>query len=229
MISIRKPTQHIVNALGWLPELDWTKSWTTKDIYDEFKLTDDEIKLIESEMAYTMRRHAKYLSHESGQSGAKNLQCTWDSGKRDGKLTFRPVRPDEITKNQNLIGKHKVITAKAFGHTNGSNGTANIFILKPNEVCTETYLVLAAFDSQEEAENFKGFMHTAFAQYIISVHKPTQDIVGALKWLPELDWTKPWTAQDIYDEFKLTDDEIKLIESEMAHAMRRHAKYLSQV
>ena len=95
------------------------------------------------------------------------------------------------------------------------------------EVCTATYLVLGVFDTQSEAENFKGFMHSALIQYIIAIRKPNQHIANALGWVPELDWSKSWSVSDLYTFFKLTVDEINLIETEMAHTMKRHAKYLA--
>lgn len=85
--------------------------------------------------------------------------------------------------------------------------------------------MLGVFDTEDEANNFKGFMHSAFAQYIVSLRKPTQDIVNALGWLPELDWSRKWSSADIYKFFNLTPEEISLIETEMVKTMKRHTKY----
>jgi site-specific DNA-methyltransferase (adenine-specific) len=174
--------------------------------------------------------HFKKSGRIEPSENEETLQCIWDSGKRDGSLAFRSVIMSEITKNRNLINRFKVITPEAGGGGStskflGSEGTKNIFILKPNEICTETYLVLNVFDDLEEAINFKNFMHSAFAQYVVCVKKPTQHIVGALDWVPELDWTKKWNDKSIYEFFKLTDDEIKLIETEMVKVVERHRKY----
>jgi site-specific DNA-methyltransferase (adenine-specific) len=117
-----------------------------------------------------------------------------------------------------------------FGVANGKDirGTANFFILKPGEVCTETYLMLGAFDTHGEAVSFKEFMHSSLAQYLITLRKPTQHLVGALGWLPELDWSRSWSNKDLYEYFNLSSDEISIIETEVAHAMKRHATYLAK-
>jgi site-specific DNA-methyltransferase (adenine-specific) len=174
--------------------------------------------------------HFKKADRKEPQEGSNVLQCAYYNAGKQRRLSFRHVKPTEVTKNQNFVGKFKAITATVFGASDGQDirGTWNIFILKPNEVCTATYLMLGAFDTQEEANNFKDFMHSALAQYMVSLRKPTHHIVGALGWLPELDWSRPWSSKDLYEFFKLTEDEIHLVETEMAHAMKRHAKYLSK-
>jgi len=35
--------------------------------------------------------------------------------------------------------------------------------------------------------------------------------LGVLKALPELDWTKKWTDEDLFIEFDLKDDEIHFL------------------
>ena len=172
--------------------------------------------------------HFDLKEREEPSENEEVIQCAFNSG-NNGKLAFKPVRLDEVTKNKELIGKFKVITSEVGGggkdRQSGSDGTSNIFILKSGQVCTESYLLLKVFDDLKEAENFKGFMHSAFAQYIVYVRKPTHHIVNALGWIPELDWSQQWTDQSIYEFFRLNSDEIKVIESEMANTIRKHRKY----
>lgn len=168
------------------------------------------------------------------------VECAYNSGTAKRGLSFRPVRKSDVTKNMDMIHEFKVITAGAFGgqgkkpsgngfkrSTTPGSGTGNIFILQPGQICTMTYLVLASLKTFQEAQNLKSFMHTAFAQYLIVARKQNQHIVGALGWLPSLDWSKQWTSADLYSHFGLNEEEVFLIESEMVNTMRRHSRYLS--
>jgi len=144
------------------------------------------------------------------------------------KSVFRPVRISNISRNISTIDQWKVITAKAGGSGKGGDGTPKIFILQPNEVCTETYLVLGTFRSELEAANFRDAMSGAFMQFMICTRKVTHDIIGALKWVPALDWTRTWSDVEIFDRFGLTQDERDHIMKKMEKVMKRHQGYTAR-
>ena len=93
-----------------------------------------------------------------------------------------------------------------------------------NEVCTETFLVLGAFEDIAEANNLKQYMATRFARFLLlqaltSIHitrdsfifVPLQDFTAQ----SDIDWSKPIPAIDaqLYKKYALTPDEISFIES----------------
>ncbi len=41
-------------------------------------------------------------------------------------------------------------------------------LLKPGEICSETYLVAGAFDSKEEATNYMDYLKTQFVRFLIN-------------------------------------------------------------
>ena len=54
------------------------------------------------------------------------------------------IKKAHIRKGLDRIGQYKVCTARG----NGSDGTGKIFVIKPNEIVSDTYLVLACFNSE---------------------------------------------------------------------------------
>lgn len=101
-----------------------------------------------------------------------------ESAKGSLKLRYRggltTVEPDEVTMGQRMIDQWKVIVSKAAAEHAGQsdkNGQRKMFTvietLPPQTVCSETYLVIDAFDSQEQAENLADYLRTKFARYLI--------------------------------------------------------------
>lgn len=127
----------------------------------------------------------------------------------------------EVKVNADLIDKWKVIssylTAEHAGETD-KNGQKRIIstleVLNPGVVCTETYLLLAVFDTENEAKNFMGYMKTRFVRCLIAMVTATQHLARSnFRFVPVLDFTRSWTDSDLYAKYGLTDEEITFIES----------------
>ncbi|MGB7587237.1 MAG: hypothetical protein WBM00_00855, partial [Solirubrobacterales bacterium] len=49
LIWLRMNTQHLRGELfAFVPDLDWTRSWTDEDLYNHFDLTEAEVAVIEA-------------------------------------------------------------------------------------------------------------------------------------------------------------------------------------
>lgn len=89
-----------------------------------------------------------------------------------------------------------------------------IEILPPNAVCTETYLVAGAFDSQEEAENLQGYLKTKFVRFLVAQIAVSQHITkGCFAFVPTQDFSKAWSDGDLYKKYNLSEEEIDFIET----------------
>ena len=89
-----------------------------------------------------------------------------------------------------------------------------IEILPPNAVCTETYLVAGAFDSQEEAENLQGYLKTKFLRFLVAQIAVSQHITkGCFAFVPTQDFSKAWSDGDLYKKYNLSEEEIDFIET----------------
>jgi site-specific DNA-methyltransferase (adenine-specific) len=134
------------------------------------------------------------------------------------------VDADVFTDKNAIIGKWKVCMSKATSEgnitpdANGAVGIAtNFFIIEPNSICTETYIVVNIFDNKKEAEIFISYMKTKFFRFMLGLRVLTQDInKNKFAWVPDmLDYSTAWTDKELYEHFKLTRQEVAYIESKI--------------
>ena len=107
------------------------------------------------------------------------------------------------------INKWKLIMARA----NGKHKTfGNIFIGKPNEIHTGSFISFEV-NNENEAKSLLSYLQCKFPNFMLSLRKISQDISEqTLKWIPLPPLDRHWTNETIFKYFKLTKDEIKLIE-----------------
>jgi len=126
----------------------------------------------------------------------------------------------QVTDRDHILNKYKVIITYAMsgGNKPTQNGdyqvVSSLQILGPNEVCTETYLVLSSFDDKKEALNMCRYVSTKTFRFLLlqaltSIHI-TKD---SFQFVPLQDFSKPWTDEELYKKYGLTDEEIQFIES----------------
>ena len=133
--------------------------------------------------------------------------------------SFLPI--SSVTNNQELIGKWKVIMSKTSAEHAGQSDkegkkriVSRILVLDPGVVCTESYLLLSAFDTQAEADNMVSYVKTRFFRFLMSTILLTQNIAkDKFVFVPLQDFSKPWTDAELYQKYHLTQDEINYIES----------------
>lgn len=88
------------------------------------------------------------------------------------------------------------------------------FIGEPGTVCTETYLAIGPFQSQEECANVISYIKTRLFRFLVLLKKPSQNATRKVySFVPIQDFTQPWTDEKLYAKYGLTDDEIAFIES----------------
>jgi len=136
-----------------------------------------------------------------------------------GGITY--VKREDVRRNTQWIDGYKVIFSKAtceHAGTPDKSGRYRVFstmrILKPNEICTQSYLVGGSFDYPSEAEHYLGYLKTCFVRFLMLQLLSTQDISAEkFRFVPLQDFTRPWTDADLYAKYHLTDEEIQFIES----------------
>ena len=147
-------------------------------------------------------------------------------------VTF--IKPAEISKGLNYVNKYKVMMSKMSAEHAGEpdkNGMFGIFtktmkVLTPKEVCTHSYFLIGAYDSEIEAKNTLKYMKTKFVRFIVMTtlsavnlsklvfgNVPLQDFTPN----SDIDWSKsiPEIDKQLYAKYGLTDDEIAFIEEKI--------------
>ena len=132
-----------------------------------------------------------------------------------------PYRRDEIIVGRELIDKWKVITSYVgYDHAGnpGKDGKRRVFskidILPPGTICTETYLVVGSFDTEQEATKLVAYMKTLFFRFLVAQCMYSHHITKeAYRLVPIQDFSQSWTDEKLYAKYGITDEEIKFIES----------------
>lgn len=87
-------------------------------------------------------------------------------------------------------------------------------IIPPRTVCTETYIVISAFDTENEAKNLVTYLKSKFVRFLVAQRTSTQHISKAsFSLVPMQDFSKPWTDAELYEKYGLSDEEIAFIEA----------------
>ena len=149
-------------------------------------------------------------------SGDIKLRYNKGIGPYDSKLA---------TQSKDTIYLWKVIisylTAEHAGETD-ANGLKRILsslsILAPGEICTETYLVVDSFETENEANNLATYLKTRLVRFLIAQLAATQHLSkDKFRFVPlqdftsssDIDWSKSIDEIDeqLFDKYGLTDDE----------------------
>lgn len=126
------------------------------------------------------------------------------------------INKSEITQEKQSINKYKVFIAKAYGER-GSFPYLVIgkpFLGEPNSCCSETYLKIGEYDCIQKANNVISYIKTKFFRFLVLLKKNTQNAAkGVYELIPMQDFSKPWTDEELYAKYNLTQEEIDFIES----------------
>ncbi len=128
----------------------------------------------------------------------------------------------DVTKGFDTIDKYKVMVSKMGAEHAGEPGKDGMFrvltttmrVLLPNEVCTHSYFVIGPFEKITPAENLLGYLQTKFVRFLIMQSMSAVNVSKAVfAFVPLQDFSKPWTDEELYKKYGLTDEEIQFIES----------------
>ena len=131
------------------------------------------------------------------------------------------VKHEEVRINAPLISKWKVIMSKTSAEHAGQADkdgkkriVSRIEVLPPNSICSESYLLLGVFESEDEAICLKNYVRTKFFRFLLSTILLTQNIAkDKFIFIPQQDFNHKWTDEKLYAKYGLTDEEIAFIES----------------
>jgi len=137
------------------------------------------------------------------------------------------VEGNKFDFNKELLSSYKVLTSFANNiGTELNDDNLNTFIAEPNTVCTETYIILGINLklNKSTADNVTKYFTTKFARFLHGVAKSNQNgTAKTYKFVPlqdftsksDIDWSKSIAEIDkqLYKKYKLTNEEIKFIES----------------
>ena len=125
-----------------------------------------------------------------------------------------------INDRDKILEDYKVIITYAMsgGHKPSSGGDyvilSSLQVIPPNEAFTETYLCIGNFKNEEPANNLLSYAKTKLFRFLLlqaltSIHISKEKFL----FVPLQDFSKPWTDEELYKKYNLSEDEIEFIES----------------
>ena len=134
-------------------------------------------------------------------------------GKKGGaKRVIGYINPKTVKKNNSSVKNYKLFFSKAYMTT--STVPPEIIIGEPNTLCTETFLQIGNFLSQEESLSCLRYIKTKFFRALLFYNRHSLNISReSFDFVPMQDFNKEWTDEKLYKKYNLTKDEIAFIES----------------
>lgn len=134
-----------------------------------------------------------------------------------------------VSKGSDILKTWKVFISKADGAAGqlGNPIPARILGLgvvgDPSTICSETFLAIAPFSSEQEANNVTIYCRTKFFRFMVGIRKLKNMTRDTYKFVPmqnftdnsDIDWSKSVEEIDkqLYKKYHLSDTEIAFIES----------------
>ena len=151
-----------------------------------------------------------------------NLTLRWNNGEG-------PYERNKVPTGEEMIDEWKVITSYV-GYDHAGNPDkdgkrrvlSKIDILPPGTICTETYLVIGSYETEDKAKNLVAYMKTRFFRFLVSQFMYSHHITrNAYSLVPILDMSKIWTDEKLHKKYGLTKEEIQFIKLKIRLMERR--------
>lgn len=130
----------------------------------------------------------------------------------------------DISDSFNILDKWKFLIPKSpiagqtdFSKPIGFYYDGNTRIARPGEVCSESWLVAGAFNSEEETVNFKSYIFTKIVRFLLLQTVVSQDVTRKnFCFVPDLgEYDRQYTDDYLRKLWNITDDEWNLIKSKI--------------
>ena len=124
------------------------------------------------------------------------------------------IKEEQILKNKEWQDEHKVIIPRAIGSGNSKTDIIKPIYSEPNSCCTETYIVVRNNFTKQNTNNVITYIQTKFFHFLVTLQKNTMMASKTVyKFVPMQDFSKPWTDEELYKKYDLSQEEIDFIES----------------
>jgi site-specific DNA-methyltransferase (adenine-specific) len=132
------------------------------------------------------------------------------------KRTIGYIQRSLIRKNIDAIDVWKVLVPEAYGagETFPHQILGKEIIVSPPSACTQSYLMVSPFQSEDAARSFSSYYRTRLFRFLVSLRKITQHALrSTYSWVPQQTWDRIWTDEMLYEKYGITDEEIAFINS----------------
>ena len=128
---------------------------------------------------------------------------------------------NDVPEGRGYIDSYKIMTSKLLAEHAGEPDKSGRYkvlsrteIIEPCTACTESYLILAESTDKNVIENCMSYCATKFFRFLLlqamSSINMTKDV---FVFVPNQDFSRAWTDNELYEKYDLTKDEIDTIET----------------
>jgi len=134
------------------------------------------------------------------------------TGKAGGsKRLIKYINEDSVIRNRESIYKYKLFFSKAY--TSTSTVPPEVIRAGPGVISTDTFIKIGNFNTEEEMNNCLTYIKTKFFRALLFYNRHSLHISkNSFELIPLQDFSKPWTDEELYKKYKLTQEEIDYIE-----------------
>ncbi len=201
-------------------------------------VTSDAARILDEYPTFVRDANAVTILHKVGAFSEKPMSEQVSSRKpfglatnvkpeKEGDLVLRyiggegPYPRAAITTGTDIIDKWKVVASYvSFDHAGRANKDgmrkvlSRMLVLPPGTICTETYLVYGAYDTNTEALNLQQYLSCKLPRFLIAQMSTGQHLTkGTFALCPIPDVSIAWTDELLYERYGLSDKEISAVES----------------
>ncbi len=193
--------------------------------YDTFIRSNKALAIVNKVNAKDYKRHLNEVVYPRLPFGIPTTYTPTNSGVPcyfTQRIGLQHARKNDVTDSFGIIDKWKFLVPKApiAGQTDFSKPVAfyydgNTRIAKPNEICSESWLVAGAFDSEEEALSYKSYIFTKTVRFLLLQTVVSQNISKKnYVFIPDLGkYEGIYTDTQLCNMWDITDNEFEYIKS----------------
>lgn len=197
------------------------------DEYDTFIRSNQALTIVNKVNALKYKKHLSDVVYSRLPFGIPTTYTPTDYGVPcyfTQRIGLRHVRKPDMTDSFGIINKWKFLVPKApiAGQTDFSKPVAfyydgNTRIAKPGEICSESWLVAGAFDTEDEAFSYKSYIFTKTVRFLLLQTVVSQNISKKnYCFIPDLGkYEGTYTDEKLCEMWNITPDEFEYIKSKI--------------
>lgn len=202
-----------------------------------------ERKLDEYEIFIRNNKFVDIVNHIKSQNESKGTLCDVVSARKPFGLAtnYKPqdkgipcwfiqkigkkyANSNDVTDSKNYLDKWKLLAPKApiAGQTDFSKPVSiyyesNVIVAAPGECCTESFIILGAFETEKEILSYKSYIFTKIVRFLLLQSVVSQDITRKnFCFVPNIEvYDKTYTDEYLRGLWNISDEEWKLIDSKI--------------
>ena len=197
------------------------------DEYDTFIRSNQAVNIVNKVNALNYKKHLSDVVYSRLPFGIPTTYTPLDAGVPcyfTQRIGLRHVRRSDMSDSFGIVNKWKFLVPKApiAGQTDFSKPVAfyydgNTRIAKPGEICSESWLVAGAFDTEEETLAYKSYIFTKVVRFLLLQTVVSQNISKKnYCFIPDLGkYEGRYSDEQLCDLWNISPEEYEYIKSKI--------------